>query len=260
MHEGHRARIRDRIIKEGTDNFEEHQLLEALLFYSIPRVDTNETAHMLIERFGSLANVLAASNEELMSVKGIGESTAALISLIRGISRKIAMSGNTSRQVFDSMGKVCRYLSNLYVGVNVERVYLMLFDNAMHLIDCAHICDGTVNTATMIPRIMVEKALFKRASAVVVAHNHPGGLAVPSGDDIATTDQLRAAFELMGIQMLEHIVIAGNNYAPIMRRRGFTVRSGQLQVFSTQPDIDEFFSKHEGFNEIIDNNDSNSIN
>lgn len=231
MHDGHRERIRQRIIAEGTDGFDEHQLLEALLFYSIPRSDTNETAHRLIEEFGSLAGVFSASYEELLRVFGIGESSALLIRLIAGINRKIAISKNRGGQRFASLEKICRYLANLYVGINVERVYLMMFDNGMKLIDCARICDGTVNTAVMLPRLMIEKALLKRASNVVVAHNHPDGVAVPSGDDISTTEMLRSAFDLVGIHMLEHVIIAGNSYAPIMRGRNFeSMRVGMKAI------------------------------
>ncbi len=242
MHDGHRERLRNRIIKEGPDNFEEHQLLEVLLFFSIPRIDTNKIAHRLIREFGSLAGVLAASRDELMRVEGVGESSAMLINLIAGINRKMALSNNREGQCFDSMGKICRYLSNLYVGINVERVYMMMFDNGMRLIECVQIAEGTVNAAVMQPRMMVEKALLKHSSAVVVAHNHPGGLAIPSGDDIATTEMLRAAFDLIGIQLLEHIVVAGRNYAPIMRSRNFNcMRAGASNSVSNQVGFDRFY-------------------
>ena len=133
---------------------------------------------------------------------------------------------NSPRMVYDSIGKISAYLARLYIGSTREQVYLMMFDNAMRLIDCAYICDGSVNAAVMVPRVMVEKALFRHASAVVVAHNHPDGVAVPSGDDIDTTEMLRAAFELVGIQLLEHIIIAGRSYATVMRQRNMaTVHS-----------------------------------
>lgn len=230
MHDGYRERIRRRIIAEGTDGFEEHQLLEALLFYSIPRSDTNDTSHRLMEEFGSLAGVFSASYEELLRVFGIGESSALLIRLIAEINRTIALSENRRGQSFDTLGKICKYLANLYVGINVERVYLMMFDNSMKLIDCARICDGTVNTAIMLPRLMIEKVLLKRAANVVVAHNHPGGVAVPSGDDISTTEMLRSAFDLVGIQMLEHVIIAGKSYAPVMRGRNFEIMKMGLKA------------------------------
>lgn len=241
MHDGHRNRLRQRIINEGTDSFEEHQLLEALLFYSIPRADTNETAHRLIERFGSLAGVISASRDELTHVEGIGESSALLIRLVGGILRKIAVTDNTVRYSFDSIGKICKYLANLYTGVTVERVYLMMFDNSMKLIDCAHICDGTVNSAIMLPRVMVEKALLRRASVVVVAHNHPDGIAVPSGDDIETTEMLRSAFELLGINLLEHIVVAGRSYSPILRQRNLAKSNNASYIVCSGIPIERFY-------------------
>lgn len=226
IHDELRQRLRRRLRAEGCAGFDDHQLLEALLFYSIPRRDTNEIAHRLIERFGSLEAVFSASADELMLVDGVGPNTADLIRLISGIRRSIARSGESPRKVYDSITKISAYLANLYVGSTHEQVYLMMFDNAMRLIDCAYICDGSVNAAAMVPRVMVERALFRHASAVVVAHNHPHGLAVPSGDDIETTEMLRAAFELVGIQMLEHIIIAGRSYATIMRQRNMaTVKS-----------------------------------
>jgi DNA repair protein RadC len=242
MHDGHRERIRQRIIKEGTDNFEEHQLLEALLFFSIPRADTNETAHRLIDEFGSLAGVLSASREELMNVEGVGETSALLIKLVAGVNRKIALSENKEGVCYDTIGKICRYLANIYVGITVERVYMMMFDNGMKLIDCVRICDGSVNAAVMQPRVMVEKALLKHASAVVVAHNHPNGIAVPSGDDITTTEMLRSAFDLMGIQLIEHIIIAGRSYTPILRSRNLSgIKNDVLNVVGCRITFEEFY-------------------
>lgn len=218
--------MRRRLRQEGCENFDDHQLLETLLFFSIPRCDTNETAHRLIERFGSLEAVFSAPTEELTQVEGIGQNSADLIRLVSSIRRRLERPQESSRKVYDSVSKISAYLARMYIGVTREQVYLMMFDNAMRLIDCAYICDGSVNSAVMVPRVMVEKALFGHASAVVVAHNHPNGLAIPSGSDIETTEVLRAAFELVGIQLLEHIIIAGNSYATVMRQRNMaTVHS-----------------------------------
>lgn len=247
MHEGHRERVRRRIINEGIDNFEEYQLLEALLYFSIPRADTNETAHRLISEFGSLNGVMSASRDDLLRIEGVGESSAILIGLINGINRKIAMSDNKEGVCYDSLGKICRYLSNLYVGISVERVYMMMFDNGMKLIECVRIAEGTVNAAVMQPRIMVEKALLKHASAVVIAHNHPNGIAVPSGDDITTTEMLRTAFDIMGIQLLEHVVIAGRNYAPIMRHRNLdSIKAGVSNFVRSNLNFYNFYNGVEG--------------
>lgn len=218
LHIGHRERMKRKFLQYGIDGMEEHEILEILLFYSLPRIDTNELGHILIEQFGSLAGVLNADYEELIKVPGIKENTATLLKLSLGIARKYAISSQKTEEHYDTIEKIGNYLVNMYVGVNVERVYLMLFDNSLKLLDCCWITDGTINATSLLPRVLIEKALNKHASSVVLAHNHPFGMAIPSGDDIAMTHRMDSAFELVGINMLDHIIVAGEKYASVMRR------------------------------------------
>ena len=218
LHMGHRERMKRKFLQYGIDGMEEHEILEILLFYSLPRIDTNELGHILLEQFGSLAGVLNADYEELIKVPGIKENTATLLKLSLGIARKYAISSQKAEEHYDTIEKIGNYLVNMYVGVNVERVYLMLFDNSLKLLDCCWITDGTINATSLLPRVLIEKALNKRASSVVLAHNHPFGMAIPSGDDIAMTHRMDSAFELVGINMLDHIIVAGEKYASVMRR------------------------------------------
>lgn len=229
-HEGHRRRLCDKLSGEGLNEADDHQLLEALLFYAVPRCDTNEMAHALIGHFGSLDAVFAASTEELMAVESIGGSSAELIHLVGGIRRRLECPREAARRVYDSISKISTYLARRYVGATHERVYLMMFDNSMRLLDCRCVCYGSVNSAVFQPRLLIECALGQHAAAVIVAHNHPDGIAVPSGDDINTTERLRECFEMVNIQMLEHIVIADNSYAAIMRNRNMAlVKTGQFE-------------------------------
>ncbi len=215
-HALHREKLRKRLRTEGPDNFEDHQLLEALLFFSIPRKDTNDTAHSLIEQTGSLSAVFAADRDVLCKVDGVGEYSATLIKLVNGIMRRIAMENVKPREKYNSAGKLAKYLANLFVGLSKERSYLMLLDNDYRLIDCIMVCDGTINALPVLTGNMIEKALARQASMAVFAHNHPGGSEFPSREDIAVTHHLMAAFDLVGITLLEHMIIAKNKYFPII--------------------------------------------
>lgn len=197
MHKDHRKHTKDRFLSEGLDSFEPHNVLELLLFYSIPQKDTNETAHMLINRFGSLSAVFDAPYDDLLTVPGISEHSATLIKLIPAISRRYAMEKNSKVTKLSSIEDIGKYLVARYLGVTEETVLLLLLDNKFGLIDCVKVHEGSVNSSAITMRKLIETALFKRASMVVLAHNHPSGVALPSSDDLFTTQQVKRAFDLV---------------------------------------------------------------
>lgn len=251
LHTGHRNKLRNRLRAEGPDHFEDHQLLEALLFYSIPRCDTNDTAHSLIEQTGSLSAVFAADHDQLCRVDGVGENSATLIKLVNGIMRRIAADEVKPRESYNVCSKLAKYFSNLFVGLSHERAYLMMLDNGYRLLDCIHVCDGTINALPVLTGKMIEKTLLKRASMVVFAHNHPGGAALPSREDIETTRHLMAAFDLVGVHMLEHIIISGDKYFPIIKKlKDDAAASGKGDVNRASLVVDEEFYD-DTFPEII---------
>lgn len=217
MHENHRERMKQRFLTDGIDHFDAHNVLELLLFYSIPQRDTNEIAHALMERFGSLAAVFDAPFDELVSVPGIKEHSATLIKLIPALSRRYAVEKNRTSDALSSIDKIGRYLVNRYVGINVETVFLLLLDNKFGLIECVKVHEGSVNSSAITLRRLVETALFKHASMAVLAHNHPGGVALPSSDDLFTTREVKRAFDLMEIKLLAHIIVAGDSYLDILK-------------------------------------------
>jgi DNA repair protein RadC len=242
LHNKHRERLRNRLKTEGPDHFEDHQLLEALLFFSIPRKDTNDTAHSLIEQTGSLSAVFAADVEQLRRIDGVGEHSATLIKLVNGIMRRIASSEVNPRTSYNKCSKLAKYFANLFVGLSHERAYLMMLDNSYRLLDCIHVCDGTINALPVLTGKMIEKTLLKQASMVVFAHNHPGGVALPSPEDIETTNHLMAAFDLVGVHMLEHIIISGDKYFPIIKMlRDDAKVSGKGNVSRSPLVVDEKF-------------------
>lgn len=217
MHENHRERMKQRFLTDGIDHFDAHNVLELLLFYSIPQRDTNEIAHALMERFGSLAAVFDAPFDELVSVPGIKEHSATLIKLIPALSRRYAVEKNRTSDALSSIDKIGRYLVDRYVGINIETVFLLLLDNKFGLIECVKVHEGSVNSSAITLRRLVETALFKHASMAVLAHNHPGGVALPSSDDLFTTREVKRAFDLMEIKLLAHIIVAGDSYLDILK-------------------------------------------
>lgn len=216
MHKDHRKHTKDRFLSEGLDSFEPHNVLELLLFYSIPQKDTNETAHMLINRFGSLSAVFDAPYDDLLTVPGISEHSATLIKLIPAISRRYAMEKNSKVTKLSSIEDIGKYLVARYLGVTEETMLLLLLDNKFGLIDCVKVHEGSVNSSAITMRKLIETALFKRASMVVLAHNHPSGVALPSSDDLFTTQQVKRAFDLVEIGMLAHIIVAGDTFTNIL--------------------------------------------
>ncbi len=216
MHKDHRKHTKDRFLSEGLDGFEPHNVLELLLFYSIPQRDTNETAHMLINRFGSLSAVFDAPYDDLLTVPGISDHSATLIKLIPAVSRRYAMEKNSKATRLSSIEDIGKYLVARYLGVTEETVLLLLLDNKFGLIDCVKVHEGSVNSSAITMRKLIETALFKRASMVVLAHNHPSGVAIPSSDDLFTTQQVKRAFDLVEIGMLAHIIVAGDTFTNIL--------------------------------------------
>ena len=216
MHENHRDRVKKRFLSSGLDDFAPHNVLELLLFYAIPQKDTNEIAHLLIDRFGSLDRVFDASVEELKEIRGISDHSATLIKLIPALARRYAIEKNKEGHVFDNLDSMGQYFVSQYIGVTVETVLLLLLDNKYNAIDCVKLHEGSVNSCEITVRKLAELAFKNNASMVVLAHNHPSGLAIPSSADLYTTRQLGTALNLLGIKLISHIVVAGKDYVDIM--------------------------------------------
>ncbi len=239
LHAGHRERLRERFVQSGLDDFARHEVIELLLTYTIPRQDVNQTAHTLIDRFGSVAGVLDALPEELQEVEGVGPKTIVFFKLLPATYRRYVTEKCAAGEPMDTVAKVGDYLHALYTGVTVERVYLLLFDNSMRLIECRLMCEGSVNCSHVTVRCIAEAALTKRAACAVLAHNHPGGMAIPSGTDREVTDVIFNALGILNIPLLEHIIVTENTYSPILR-----TQKGMLRASPVTGEIDEGFYTH----------------
>lgn len=212
MHDGHRQRLRRRFMEEGLDHFDKYRVLELLLFYCIPRKNTNEIAHNLLERFGTVAQVMEAPVEELQKVEGIGESAAVFLAFINAFGRYCQVNRATNTELLNDIEKCGEYLLPYFIGRRNETVFLLCLDAKCKVLSCREVGEGSVNSAAVPIRRIVEMALGSNASSVVLAHNHPSGLAVPSGEDVQTTKQLAMALQVVEIELVDHIVVADGDF------------------------------------------------
>ena len=216
LHDGHRQRLIQRFLEEDLDNFEPHNVLEMLLFYAIPRKDTNELAHVLIDTFGSLKGVFDAPYEELIKVTGIGPNTAALLKLVPSLTRTY-YSSDARSIILDTSEKSGEYFLPYYIGQTEEVVRLACLDAGGKVISNQILHRGSANAAEVNLRKIVNIALRNNAMGVILAHNHPGGLPLPSEEDVATTKSIREALMPMGILLMDHIIVAGQDYVSMAR-------------------------------------------
>lgn len=214
IHGGHRQRVKDRFLRDGLDGFEKHNVLELVLFYALPQRDTNPIAHALIDRFGSVRGVFEASVEELCRVDGVSEHTATLLKLIPA-SMRYAASEIDKGMYFDSLNKLGAWLVKCYEGLTVETVMLVLMDANTRVLELVKVGEGSVNQVRMDTRKLIEHALRTNAAMVVLAHNHPHGAAVPSNEDLATTQAVAEAFAAIHVEFVEHLLIAEGTFKAI---------------------------------------------
>lgn len=217
IHAGHRQRLKERFLKEGLDNFTDIQVLELALFYCIPQKDTNPIAHALLDYFGSLSQVLEASPEELQKVKGIGENTATFLNLITQIGRYYLVDRMQRVEILTTIEQCGAYLVPRFFGRKVETVFLLCLDAKCKVLCCKEVGEGSVNSAGISVRRIVETALGANATSVVLAHNHPSGMALPSPEDIQTTRRVAAALAAVEVNLVDHIVVADDDFVSMVQ-------------------------------------------
>jgi len=220
IHQGHRERMKRRFQEHGLENFDDHSILELLLFYALPRADVNPIAHGLMNKFGSLAAVFDAPLEELAKAPGIGESTALFIKLIPQVSRRYLMSRSRFDDILDSTKKAGEYLLPRFFAERDEVVVMVCLDAKCKVINCKQLFRGSVNSANVSVRKIVENALNYNSTSVIIAHNHTSGIAIPSEEDKATTRRIEAALKAVDIVLADHIVVADDDFVS-MADNGF---------------------------------------
>ena len=219
IHDGHRQRLMDRFRQEGLDGFNSLQALEVLLFFASPRRDTNELAHRLLERFGSLSRVMDASLEELMEVPGVGLNTATLLRLAKDMGRYYQVDSAKKNRLMQNIDDCAQYLMPYFLGRQQEMVYLLCLNANCNVIACREVGEGEINAAVISPRRVVEAALTEKASSVILAHNHPSGVAIPSAEDVAVTHRLATALSAVDVVLVDHLIIADDDYVSLVESK-----------------------------------------
>lgn len=212
VHDGHRERMKSRFAEAGLDGFNDHNALEMLLFYALPRKDTNELAHRLLKHFGSYWAVFEASYEQLCAVDGIGENAATLIKLVPEIGKRYLQTKSIPDNVISSSDAAGRYFVSKFMYETNEVSYALLLSSTNSIIACKQISRGIVNATEISVRMLVEAALKCNAVSVIIAHNHPGAPAIPSKEDEYSTQLVKKALALLDIKLLDHIIVNGKEF------------------------------------------------
>lgn len=218
LHEGHRDRVKDNFIENGFQGFNEHQILELVLFYGYPRIDTNELAHKLINQFGGLNGVLNASVDELIQSGGLTKNCAVLLKLFTNIIREYSIN-ESSNYVFNTTQKITEHFEGIYKGETEEKVYVSIFDDELRLKKTILVTKGTIAFVPMQTRKIAHAVLNNNSNYIAIAHNHPSSSSKPSDEDIIITNGILGVLKSLGVNLLDHIII-GNDGSYSMCKSG----------------------------------------
>lgn len=219
-HAGHRQRVISKFLEYGLDSFYEHEVLEMILFFSIPRSDTNALAHNILEKMGSLENVLEATPEDLLSIPGVGKNTVALLTMLRSVWEYKNTKLYNKRIYLDNSYKICTFCLNYFSEHIEETAIMLLMDYNGRLKHVSTLSKGTVNQTAIYISQILKTALSLNATSVVISHNHPGGSAQPSVQDKIMTKKIYDVLKEVDIHLLDH-VICDNSFFTSFRQCGF---------------------------------------
>lgn len=215
IHDGHRKRMKNRFLKYGLDSFDDHAVLELLLYYALPRGDVNPIAHELINRFGSLDAVLDAPMSDLIQIPGVGENAAALIKIIPQVCRRYLESRVSLDRIIDSSEKAGEFVKPYFYGKREETVFVVGLDAKCKVIAHKQLGEGDVTATLISVRKVVEFALTYNAAYIVLAHNHPSGVALPSSDDVLSTKKVQEALLNVGVKLFDHVIVADDDFVSL---------------------------------------------
>lgn len=230
VHDGHRKRKRKQFLRCGADSFADHELLEMLLYYAIPQRDTNPIAHDLLDRFGSIQAVFSAPPEELMEVTYIKDSAAVLLRLVPALYQRMLTSEENTDIILDTRDRIGEYFRRIFIDHATEVMYQLCLDGKGKQKALYKIGEGDLGSVGLNIRQIVENTLRSKAAMVVLAHNHPSGIALPSHEDRVATRMVQDALNTIGVPLADHVIVADNDYVS-MAESGFLNPGGSYACF-----------------------------
>ena len=210
--QGHRERLKERILKQDLSSFQDYEILEALLMYSIPRKDVKLIAKKLLAEFGSLGCVLCSKPDQLYRFKDVKENTAVLFKLIQAANSSILRRDLINQPILNDWNKIMDYC---YVTIGREKketFHVLFLDAKLHLVLDEKMAEGTINKVPIYPREIIQRALELGATSMVLIHNHPSGDVVPSKEDDIITYKIKEIGLLHSIYLVDHLIIGTTNY------------------------------------------------
>lgn len=210
--EGHRARMRHRLLTAGPDALADHEMLEMLLFIALPRRDTKDIARRLIARFGSFPAAIAATPNDLRGVEGVGDAGVAALKLAHAAAVRLLRAEVIDRPVLSNWDKLMAYLNAVMAREKIEQFRILFLDNRNRLIADEAQSRGTVNHTPVYPREVVKRALELHATALILVHNHPSGDPAPSRDDVAMTNDIVEAARVLSVTVHDHIIVGNGRW------------------------------------------------
>ncbi len=214
-HKGHRERLKNKLISTNGDGLEPHELLEIMLYYTLPQRNTNEIAHELLSIFGSVSAVLEADINDLIKVKWISTNTAALLKLQLALFRTYLQEKNDMKNRVLTSETLPGYVKSLFFGYKDEAMFAIMLDIDKKLISTVKLSEGTKYKAPIYSRELIRRAIEANADYVILAHNHPSGDVTPSSGDLHTTSVAEVALSYINVRLLDHVIVAGEKYTSI---------------------------------------------
>lgn len=223
---GHRQRLRTRYLESGIDSLLDHEILELLLFYSIPRVDTKPIAHRLLDAYGSLSNFFNASCESLMS-NGLSESSAVLVKLYFDVAGRVRLREACNRKLTD-YDEIGRLMVSELDGCPTERFVMLMLDSKDEVIGLKTICEGSFRKTKANMKFLNDCIVLRQAAKVVLAHNHPSGKLEGSTEDLVTTDAIDSFLSYVDVELIEHYIVADGTYLGLKRQNAQREKEREL--------------------------------
>ena len=212
IHDGHREKLRRNFIEVGLEGKTDHQILELLLTYALPRIDVNPLAHELVDKFGSLSGVLDADITQLTKIKYVSENVAVLLKLIPQISAKYYQSKHGKRVRLNTVDAIKDYMIPQLANEKTEVFYVLCLDAHLNLTRAIRNSEGSPSKTSIDIRALANQVLNAGTDRIILVHNHLSNSVTPSTSDIEATRRIQTALEMLNVNVLDHVIISGDKY------------------------------------------------